>query len=77
MSSEWAQKTLVDIRKIHPNGLLLPISLYADGLSIGMNGKANLIPVIIALGWYSKELFNQDYGKMVIRYLDKLTDILK
>jgi hypothetical protein len=75
MSSEWARKTLEDIRKIDPNGLLVPISLYADGVSIGMNGKANLIPVMMTLGWYSRELFKQDYGKMVIGYIDKLTDI--
>ena len=60
MSSEWARKTLEDIRKIDPNGLLVPISLYADGVSIGMNGKANLIPVMMTLGWYSRELFKQD-----------------
>jgi len=75
MSSEWARKTLDDIHKFDTNGLLLPISLYADGVSIGMSGKANLIPVMMTLGWYSKELFNQDYGKMVIGYIDKLTDI--
>jgi len=40
--------------------------LYADGVSIGMNGKANVTPVMMTLGRYSKELFKQDYGKMVI-----------
>ena len=75
MSSEWARKTYDDIRKSDPKGLLVPISLYADGVSIGMNGKANLIPVMMTLGWYSKELFKQDYGKMVIGYIDKLADI--
>jgi len=29
-----------DIKKVNPNGLLLPIILYADEVSIGMNGKA-------------------------------------
>ena len=75
MSSEWARKNLEDIRKIDPNGLLLPIFLYADGVTIGMNGKANLIPVMMTLGWYSNELWKQDYGKMVIGYIDKLADI--
>ena len=34
MSSEWARKTLEDILKIDPNGLLLPMILYANGVSI-------------------------------------------
>ena len=75
MSSEWARKTLEDIRKIDPNGLLVPIILYADGVSIGMNGNANVTPVMLTLGWYSKDLFKQDHGKMVIGYIDKLTNI--
>jgi len=40
-----------------------------------MNGKANVTPNMMPLGWYSIELFNQDYGKMVIGYIDKLSDI--
>jgi len=50
MSSEWARKTLEDIKRIDPNGLLLPIILYADEVSIGMNGKANVSPVMMTLG---------------------------
>ncbi len=50
MSSEWARKNLEDIRKTDPNGLLLPIILYADGVSIGMNGKANVAPAMMTLG---------------------------
>ncbi len=75
MSSEWAHKTLEEIQKIDPNGLLLPILFYADGVSIGMNGKANVTPVMMTLGWYSEELFKQDISKMVIGYIDKLSDI--
>jgi len=48
---------LEDIQSVDPNGLILPIILYADRVSIGMNGKANIIPVMITLVWYSKELF--------------------
>ena len=75
MSSEWARKTLEEIREIDPNGLLLPLLFYADGVSIGMNGKANVTPVMMTLGWYSEELFKQDISKMVIGYIDKLSDI--
>ena len=75
MSSEWARKTLEDIQSFDPNSLLLPIILYADGVSIGMNGKANVTPAMMTLGWYSKELFKKDYGKMVIGYIDKLANI--
>ena len=75
MSSEWARKTLEEIREIDPNGLLLPLLFYADGVSIGMNGKANVTPVMMTLGWYSEELFKQDISKMVIGYTDKLSYI--
>jgi len=74
MSSEWARKTLAGIHKIFPNRLLLPISLYADGVNIGMNGKANLIPIMMTLSLCSRELFKHDYGKVSIGYIDKLTD---
>jgi len=40
-----------------------------------MNGKANYTSVMMTLGWYSKELFKQDYGKMVSSCIGKLTDI--
>jgi hypothetical protein len=75
MTSHWAHLTLADIQKIDPTGLLLPILLYADGVTIGMNGKANLIPVMMTLGWYSRELFKKDFSKMIIGYIDKLSDI--
>jgi len=75
MSSAWAHKTLEEIHKIDPKGLLLPILFYADGVSIGMNGKANVTPVMMTLGWYSEELFKQDISKMVIGFIDKLSDI--
>jgi len=39
MLLEWAPKSLGDIRKIDSNGFLLPISLYAYVVSIGMYGK--------------------------------------
>jgi len=51
MSSEWSHKTIEEIQEIDPNGLLLPILFYADGVSIGMNGKANVVPVMMNLGW--------------------------
>ena len=75
MTSEWAHQSLLAIREIDPNGLLLPLLFYADGVSIGMNGKANVTPVMMTLGWYSKELFKQDISKMVIGYIDKFSDI--
>jgi len=40
-----------------------------------MNGKANVTPVMMTLGWYSDELFKQDISKMVIFPIDKLSDI--
>jgi len=40
-----------------------------------MNGKANVTPAMMTLGWYPKELYKQDYGKMAISYIDRLNDI--
>jgi len=53
----------------------LSFLFYADGVSIGMNGKANVTPVMMTLEWYSKELFKQDISTMVIGYIDKFSDI--
>ena len=50
MSSEWARKNLEDIRKTDSNGLFLTIILYADGVSIDMNEKTNVTPVMTTLG---------------------------
>jgi len=60
MTSEWAHKIFEDFHKIDQKGLILPILFYADGVSIGINGKANVTPVMTTLGWYSEELFKQD-----------------
>ena len=40
-----------------------------------MNGKATVTPVMCTLGWYSQELFKQPISKMVIGYIDKMSDI--
>ena len=76
MTSEWAHKTQASIKEINTNGILLPILLYCDGVTIGMNGKATVTPVMCTLGWYSQELFKQPISKMVIGYIDKMSDIL-
>jgi len=76
-SFEWARKSLQDIRKIDHIKLLLPIILYDDGVSIGMNGKVNVTPAMMSLGWYSKELYKQDYGNMYIGFINRLTNILE
>jgi len=40
-----------------------------------MNGNANIIPAFMTLGWYSHEIFKQEFCKMIIGYIDKLADI--
>jgi len=70
MSSEWAHKNVEEIHQIDPNGSLLPILFHVDGVCIGMNGKANVAPVMMTLGWHSEELFKQDISKMVIGYIN-------
>ena len=42
---------------------ILPILMYADGVTIGMNGKANLIPVMMTLGCIHEDCLNKTLVK--------------
>ena len=75
MSSEWAKKTQEDIQEKDPNGILLPIILYSDGVALGQHMDTSLCPVMGTLGWYSKKLFQKDISKFVIGYIEKIENV--
>ena len=75
MTSEWAHATQKSIEEINPNGLLVPICFYGDDVTIGMNGKAHLTPIMFTLGFYDDKLRKKDVSRNVLGYLDKLSDI--
>ena len=73
MTSEWAhlsQKEIIE--KFNPEGLLLPVCFYLDGVSPGMNGKTSITPVMFTLGYYIGELRRQDISKNVIGFICKM-----
>ena len=72
---EWAHATQKSIEEINPNGLLVPICFYGDDVTIGMNGKAHLTPIMFTLGFYDDKLRKKDVSRNVLGYLDKLSDI--
>jgi len=37
----------------------------------------NVTPAMMTLGWFSNELYKQDYEKMIIGYIESLIDISK
>ena len=39
MSSLWAKQTEREIKAIHPDGILFPIVVYADGVALGLRNK--------------------------------------
>ena len=50
MSSDWAKEAQAEIHKIDPNGILLPIILYSDGVALGQHMNTYLCPVMDTLG---------------------------
>ena len=75
MSSDWAKAAQAEIHLLDPNGILLPIILYSDGVALGQHMDTYLCPVMGTLGWYSKKLFQKDLSKFVIGYIDKINNI--
>ena len=66
MSSEWAKKTQGDIQENDPNGILLPIILYSDGVALGQHMDTSFCLVMGTLGWYSKKKFQKDISNLLL-----------
>ena len=45
MSSQWAKQTESEIKAIHPDGILFPLVVYADGVSLGLRNKVRRSPM--------------------------------
>lgn len=59
LEKAYKTKTLASINEINPNGLLLVIKFYYDGVTIGMNGKTFVTLGMYTLGRHSQKLFKQ------------------
>jgi hypothetical protein len=75
MSSEWAREALDEIRKKDPEGMLLPLLLYWDGVALGQHMDTLVCPVMGTLGWYSKTLYQKDVSKFVIGFIEKMNNV--
>ena len=73
MSSE--KEALAEIRQKDPNGILLPIIFYWDGVALGQHMDTLVCSVLGTLGWYSKTLFQKDISKFVIGFIEKIDNI--
>ena len=70
MTSSWCEMSEREILLKDPDGNILPIILYADGVSVSDSHVNNKItPVICTIGNFSDELQNQSFAKSVLSYL--------
>ena len=72
MTSTWAKNTEGDIRRKNPNGHLMPLIIYTDGVQVGSSVHNKITPIILSLGNFSDKLIQKDIAKRVIAYLPNL-----
>lgn len=41
MTSEWARNTELEVRELNPNGILIPMITYADGVHMGLRNNVS------------------------------------
>ena len=70
MTSNWCELSEREILAKDTDGNILPIILYADGVSVSDSVVNNKItPVICTIGNFSNKLQNQTFAKSVLSYL--------
>lgn len=69
MTSKWANKTENMVKAKDPQGHLMPLIIYTDGVQVGSSVHNKITPVIITLGNFSDTLLQKDISKRVIAYL--------
>jgi len=69
MSSEWALHSELMVHEKDPNGHLMPLIFYTDGVQVSSNIHNKITPVIVTLGNFSDSLLQRDISKRVIAYL--------
>jgi len=72
MSSSWATKSIEKIKKIDSNGILIPIILYEDGITVDSAGVRNIDSIVLTLGNYSKKARYRDISKFHVGFVPKI-----
>jgi hypothetical protein len=73
MSSPWALKTQRKINSIDPAGILIPIILYEDGITVDSAGVRNVDSIVLTLGNYSRDAFTRDLSKFHVGFVPKIS----
>lgn len=69
MTSKWCYETQQMIRAKNPNGHILPLIFYADGVQVSDNVNNKVTTVICTTGNFSDSLLNKSISKRVISYI--------
>ena len=72
MSSSWALKSFQKIKEIDPNGILIPIIIYEDGITVDSAGVRSVDSIVLTLGNYSKEARYRDMSKFHVGFVPKI-----
>jgi len=69
MTSPWSEETEKLVHRKDPEGHLMPLIFYTDGVQVSANARNKITPVMVTLGNFSDELLQKDCSKRVIAYL--------
>ena len=72
MCSLWCKNTEEIVRKKNPEGKIMPLIFYSDGVQLNDHIHNNVTPVMCTTGNFSDELIDKDISKCVIGYLPNL-----
>ena len=72
MSSNWALGSEIMVHQKDPNGYLMPLIFYTDGVQVSNSVHNKITPVIVSLGNFSDSLLQKDLSKRVVAYLPNL-----
>ena len=77
MTSPWARDTENEIRIRDPNGFIMPLIFYSDGVQVGTNTHHKVTTVICSTGNFSDSLLNKEFSKCVVAYLPNFNQYSK
>jgi hypothetical protein len=69
MTSPWSKETENLVLSKDPEGHIMPLIFYTDGVQVSSNARNKVTPVMVTLGNFSDELLQKDCSKRVIAYL--------
>jgi len=69
MTSKWCHDTQKLIRDKDPNGHILPLIFYSDGVQVSANVNNKVTTAICTTGNFSDDLLNKNISKRVISYI--------